>query len=524
MPFPKRLLGKICGRSPSWFGSFRFLVVCGLLLVDLAIAAIAIISLKGSRDYAFNQAIMLATDLARLEEAAISAMISGADITLVDAVEHTESYLAGDADAWSVDRMLAVKLRFHPEFDAIRFADRDGRVTFGTGVSATTNANLADQDIFQRARTDGDAGLIFSKPFFNRSSGRWVVMLARRVNDPEANFAGMVYAVIALTQFENCLSPLRLGEDGVVSLADLDLQVVVRQTNLERGTPEVGQKIGQSEAFLRAWAGDHAAGQYRVRSSFDGVDRIMAYRKLTNYPGYIFVGLAEKDFLGEWHKELARISSLTMLVIMATAVIAWLSYVSRRRLEALNRDLRRLALTDSLTGCASRRHFLDLLEAERVRCLRSAAPFCLLALDIDHFKMINDRHGHAMGDRALGHFADCVRRVLRAGDSLGRLGGEEFAVLLPETGLEAALAVAERIRHGVQSSPMGGEGGLVSLTVSIGVGQWRGGGESAEALLLRADAALYAAKAAGRNAVHSHEGPEGADRRPGDLSANSSSS
>ena len=171
-------------------------------------------------------------------------------------------------------------------------------------------------------------------------------------------------------------------------------------------------------------------------------------------------------------------------------------------LIALNDELRVQARFDSLTGCRNRRYFLEEVEHELKRSARFAFPCCLAVLDIDHFKQVNDEYGHAAGDVLLKHFALTVGQCLRASDSLGRLGGEEFALLMPQTALDGAVELAERVRAAVEGSSTRCGRLEVRFTVSIGVEQWRGGSDSVESLVVRADQAMYAAKRDGRNRVN----------------------
>jgi diguanylate cyclase (GGDEF)-like protein len=152
---------------------------------------------------------------------------------------------------------------------------------------------------------------------------------------------------------------------------------------------------------------------------------------------------------------------------------------------------------DHLTGASSRRAFFDLAAREQARSLRHASPLSLLLFDVDHFKRINDTHGHAAGDRVLADIVEATSAVVRSIDTVARLGGEEFAVLLPDTAAGTALLVAERLRQALDRAP---DAAGVGYTVSIGVATLHPG-ESIAAMLSRADAALYAAKAGGRNAV-----------------------
>lgn len=171
-------------------------------------------------------------------------------------------------------------------------------------------------------------------------------------------------------------------------------------------------------------------------------------------------------------------------------------------LRKLNDELRVQARFDSLTGCSNRRHFLEELDSELKRSARFAFSCCLAVLDIDHFKAVNDDYGHATGDALLKQFAQTVGPCLRSSDLLGRLGGEEFALLMPQTTLAGAVELAERVRAAVESfAALAGQVKL-RFTISIGVEQWRGGDDSVESLVARADQAMYAAKHGGRNRVH----------------------
>lgn len=180
------------------------------------------------------------------------------------------------------------------------------------------------------------------------------------------------------------------------------------------------------------------------------------------------------------------------------AVVAFQDTTERQELA---RQLRILASTDSLTGAYNRRHFLQLLEQEMARHQRYGEPAALLMLDLDHFKQVNDHYGHAAGDSVLKFFAACARRMLRRSDHLGRLGGEEFAILLPDTDADGARELAERLRQAIAESPVESEAGSIHYSVSIGIALFRHDDSTADSILARADHALYRAKHAGRNQV-----------------------
>lgn len=191
---------------------------------------------------------------------------------------------------------------------------------------------------------------------------------------------------------------------------------------------------------------------------------------------------------------------------LADGTIVWHGFITdvtqRKRIEA---ELHEFATTDGLTGLANRRHFMARLEAQHALSRRAgnagSAGAAVLMCDLDHFKSINDRFGHAAGDEALRHFAGILRTHLRTDDVAGRIGGEEFAVLLGGADLDGACTVARRIQERIACKPLGPGAGTVVLTVSIGVTQMRADDPSIEAVLSRSDAALYRAKKGGRNRI-----------------------
>jgi diguanylate cyclase (GGDEF)-like protein len=198
------------------------------------------------------------------------------------------------------------------------------------------------------------------------------------------------------------------------------------------------------------------------------------------------------------------------LAAVAVALFAIIGYwLGKRRHELIehaesiqvaNAELEQLATTDALTGLFNPRYMTERLEIELENALRS--PLTCLLIDVDHFKKINDTHGHPFGDAVLVAVASAMRRSVRRVDSVGRLGGEEFLVILPDTPATRATIVAERIREAVAAEAVEQDGKSVRATVSVGVVTYPADGLTDRATLLKAaDSALYAAKRAGRNRV-----------------------
>jgi diguanylate cyclase (GGDEF)-like protein len=214
---------------------------------------------------------------------------------------------------------------------------------------------------------------------------------------------------------------------------------------------------------------------------------------LLTYPMLVYVGVPATRMLNAL--------LITVAVSMVVAPLAGYAFITLLfELETATAALTRLATHDGLTDVFNRRYFDSRFSAESMRAMRSKLPMSVLMIDVDHFKAINDSHGHAVGDQILQDIAVACAACLRPYDMLARYGGEEFVALLPSTTMEHACEVAERVRVAVNSlkivSPLDT---VVPVTISLGVGTLMDDDSSAQQVLLRADKALYNAKSGGRN-------------------------
>lgn len=258
-------------------------------------------------------------------------------------------------------------------------------------------------------------------------------------------------------------------------------------------------------------------------SMFFGVFRLSAreFLVLTLFAGAGYFFMMQLEYAGRPFDEKYQLEVLRFITLLL--ILGWLSllgsYVSGllTRLREKNRELENaleaitaIARQDELTQTFNRRHMLSLIRRERERVRRYGGSFALCILDIDHFKRINDTHGHLAGDQILREFVQLVEQQIRGPDfisrggrtvdTLGRYGGEEFMLLLPETDLRGALVCAERVRRAVAEKTFRVAGGEIRLSISVGITEYRGE-DSVDALIHRADEALYRAKRKGRNRV-----------------------
>jgi diguanylate cyclase (GGDEF)-like protein len=195
----------------------------------------------------------------------------------------------------------------------------------------------------------------------------------------------------------------------------------------------------------------------------------------------------------------ARREEFLALLHERTANAKLVGEISRRRV--LEDELTWMATHDPLTDLLNRRAFYEQAEREAARSRRSSQPLSILVLDADEFKAVNDRYGHHAGDEALRRISDTCQRYLRTEDVIGRIGGEEFAALMPGLGSDAAQDVAERLRQAIAQEPLRHALGAIEISVSIGVTEYRPWEEAVIDGIARADEAMYLAKLSGRNCV-----------------------
>jgi diguanylate cyclase (GGDEF)-like protein len=216
----------------------------------------------------------------------------------------------------------------------------------------------------------------------------------------------------------------------------------------------------------------------------------------------VFMLLALALFVGRFHTHEGMFDTLAVSnVALAGLAVLLFSHVYEVSRTRAHRKLLYLATTDNLTSLANRTRFLDVFERERNHAARNDTDLSLLLLDLDHFKQVNDRYGHDVGDEVLKYVSATISHRLRKTDLACRLGGEEFGILLPGASLDRAISIAETIRKNIADIPYAKGDKLIPLSVSIGAAEYGYDGRDLESLYAVADGHLYKAKAAGRNQV-----------------------
>lgn len=311
----------------------------------------------------------------------------------------------------------------------------------------------------------------------------------------DGRFLGGALAAFHLAEFQRWIQSFPLGEHDVLAVADSDALIVARNPPLSANlamriiSPEDMPILGQERSIT----------SFVTASPLDGRTRVYGVSKAENTPLLCIVGFDLHDSLNEWRRRAWQFSCgfFGMLLLYALAL--------REHLLTLRQwdRMRYLAAMDPLTGVANRRQLVLCGEEELARTHRYNGQMSLVMVDIDRFKAVNDRWGHATGDRVIQAVVDAMVEITRAQDVVGRLGGEEFLLILTETDAQGALVSAERLRENIQNmeSVKSDDNQTVRFTVSAGVTTYCPCDVAFAGMLGRADKALYAAKNAGRNQV-----------------------
>ena len=481
--------------SGGRFVSRLWRVVAALLLL---LALLVGRSIYTSRNQHEEQAVVETYAVARVLENDIANLFDKVRLAILTVATERERRLAGHGpDEQAARAFIASILGNLPDVVALRIVDAAGQPVYSGEFAQAPAPGMEDQPYFSRLRDGHFSGLVISRRHRDGPDGPWVVDVVRRVEHPDGRFAGAVVAPVAIARLENMLGAADVGPGGAVSLRDEDLAIVARHPPQPEGA--TGHDV--PEALRDLVARGEISGTFHATARSDGTERLHSYRKVSGYPLHVTVGRSTQEYMGHWRRDMGVVALISAM-LFAVAIGATLM-VDRawRRQRQVARQLEKQAHTDPLTGLANRRHFFEVAEAELARSQRYGTPLSVLMVDIDHFKEVNDAHGHRAGDRVLQQLARTCVEVLRAVDVVGRVGGEEFAILLPETATEGAADVAGRLREEVEASEVArAEGVPLRVTVSIGVSSLAGAA-NLDTLMSQADDALYDAKHRGRNRV-----------------------
>jgi len=439
----------------------------------------------------------------------------------------SETVSPGGRPARLVDYLNSVRARF-ADYEELQLVDAKGELI---ASSAPRPSPVRLPDGWERSL--GSSRSLIGEPYWDAAARKAVVVLGVPVLRGNGSMAGALVARVNFTSLTQVLRAYGTRSVGRVYLATERGTLIADS----RGGLAGREKIGLApDVAARLLAAD---GKIVEHGGPDGVEVLASAQRLSQGAWFAAADMPAADA----YRQAIQLRNLALVVIgillvVITLVAYWLAALITRPLgrltsaaakvsagdlsvglpaggggevgyltqvfntmvESLRRnreELERLSTTDSLTGLGNRRHMMSLLAGEFERARRSAKPFSILMLDVDHFKKYNDTHGHQAGDDVLARVGMVLRDSIRPYDGAARYGGEEFLIMPSGAALDHARECAERMRERVREQALAGG----TVTVSIGVAEYPVHGDSANAVMRRADAALYEAKRAGRDRV-----------------------
>ena len=485
-----------------------------MALVCLSLAVVQGWGSYLSRSTDLAEANTSTVNMARALSDHAEASIDLVDTILSDVVERVR------ADDLRVNRQrfhefLIATTQHTPLLQGLHLYDAEGRWVLNSLPETSLAGNNADREYFIFHRTHTDRSTHVGDPVRSRSSGVWVLPVSRRLDNPDGSFAGVALATIKIDFFRQFYESFEIGKSGAIFLALDGGAYVVRRPFREK---DIGTDIRRGPVYKLWKQSGEPTGSATLVARIDQIERLYTYRHLRRYPLLIAVALSKQEVLARWRTD-TIVSATGTLILLAALVLLGVRMIrqmiqtgrlqqelrdAQTALEANNAALQLLALSDGLTGLANRRHFDACLDAEFKRAMRDGSPLALVMFDVDYFKKFNDHHGHVEGDAALQLVSGAMLAgQRRPGDVAARFGGEEFALLLPDTDIDGALKVAESIRAAIAAVKFAhGASPFRILTVSAGVHSLvPQRDQNARALVEAADRGLYQAKAEGRNGV-----------------------
>lgn len=434
---------------------------------------------KSLEEETINQCRELATEVKLQIDGYLDRALTGIKIIASDPAVRT----------FDLPQVRVFLLQVRKEYPDISFTLDDAQGNQVVRGDDVVLVNVWDRAYFQSALQGNKEAI--SEGVLSRNTNEFVVNLGTPVRDETGAIVGVMQGAIALTKISEFVT--ELSTRGTVAY-------VIDNNGKILAHPDVNLVKGRFDMSGVSFVKEGLAER---KNGFSIIGATAAEKKLVTYlydlrTGWLICLEVPYAVIANKTQTLTVILGLVTAVVLAI-VGALVLYIAKRKKN--EEKLMELATVDELTNIANRRYFIKIAEGQMKLSRRRGSPFCILMIDADNFKLINDTYGHDIGDLTLKKIVEICRYKLQEVDFIGRWGGEEFAVLLPETDLEQGAIVAERIRQAVQAILISTGQGSVQVTISIGVAVNSSEDPDVDAVLKKADVALYAAKVKGRNTV-----------------------
>lgn len=382
----------------------------------------------------------------------------------------------------------------NPFFTTLLVLDDVGSIVHWTGTGDPPA--VQDREYFRVHNDDKDQGLFVSRPFPSRRfEGEYVFSVSKAYRNSNGTLKHVIVAIVNLKYFRINYADLDLPSGNAVTLVSPQGDIYMRKPDSK---DLAGKNLLQITDHLQ---GIDSYTFLRAVSPIDGTLRGISLRRVGDHPLIAVASYREEIALAEWRKSATLVAAFGVVVISIFLLLTLLVARFQRDQALSQKKLQLLAITDPLTQLANRRHAVETAEMEIKKAQRLETPLSFVLMDLDHFKRVNDTHGHEKGDLVLKKVAKILLKYCRQTDVISRFGGEEFLLILPGTDKQGAEIYSEKIRMTLDEDNVDGFEDAVHVTASFGVAQWRMSETEFRETLRRADRALYEAKNKGRNMV-----------------------
>ena len=393
--------------------------------------------------------------------------------------------------------------RFDPEFNRLvdvfreqmnhdvdlRMVTEEGKLFYLPSKSMQPLADVSDREYYRAQKDTAGQGIYFANPVISRVTKNWGIPISYKLRKNKHGLL-VLFASVEFRILDRIFADIVVNPYCSVTVVREDGLVLERTPFNEY---LVGKKYGSPL---------NAPGYDIVTINIpEKTRRIIFFHKLENLPVYVVVANGYDRWQQDWLYSAAIKAGVGLIICTVFLLLNLRAIRLLRKVNEISVQLVVAARYDSLTELKNRRYFFERVAEEFERAKRYGSSMTLLVIDVDHFKELNDTCGHPEGDSILKQLAIVFNACVRTTDIVGRVGGDEFAILLTNTNLDCAIEVAERIRKGAES--------LCSHNwkcgVSIGIADWKGSAEAIDSMNKRADMALYRAKDSGRNSIATDE-------------------
>ena len=477
-------------------------ILLGLVLVINAVVSAYLLrenTIKARMHQLGTLTVILSEHTSQTIFSAKTALESIEDVVEISRLKNEEDYKRFAAQKNQFD-LLKEKVTANTIIDVATFVGNNGQVLNFSRSFPAPKIDLSDRDYFKWLSTHDDPEVFLSLPVQNKGNGKWVFYLAKRINGAQNEFLGIILVGVSVEVFSHLYERIgvNLGKGSSITLYRNDHHLLTRWPFVDN---MIG-KLNTGTVIQNSLQSDRTDGVIFTNApgfnmNNEPVERMASFRKVQNYPLIVGATISKDLYLAGWYASVQGVIYTTIFSLLLLLAGTFLLLKVYQR----NAKSQYLAHHDALTDLPNRLLLSDRIQQAMTLAKRNSSRMGILFIDLDNLKTINDAVSHQAGDAILVESAKRMQSSIRDSDTIGRVGGDEFIVLLPDVRTEAdALLVANKILKNI-AEPVFFEGKELATSVSIGVALYPDHGLDEVELINNADVAMYAAKTSGRNNI-----------------------